>query len=141
RPLAASAESDALSVELSAGVPSGEAGDDSLSSLAETASRLDDGDRADVLYELLLTYADRVAISYPEISIGPVSRYLGVLASTTARWDDAERHFGRAIELSARIGARPSLAHTQADYARVLIERGDADGGATALAAALAAYQ
>ena len=137
----ARAEFDALAAARFGGVPFDEEWDVSLCFLAETAARLGDADRAAVLYELLLPYAGRVAISYPEISIGPVARYLGVLASTTARWNDAERHFRDAIELSVRIGARPSLAHAQVDFARVLIERGDAGGGEEALATARAAYQ
>ena len=39
----------------------------------------------------LLPYADRVAVSYPEIAIGSVARYLGLAAMTMGRWDDAER--------------------------------------------------
>ncbi|MDQ3866280.1 MAG: hypothetical protein M3304_05575, partial [Actinomycetota bacterium] len=41
------------------------------------------------------------------------------------RSDDAERHFRDSLELSARIGARPSLAHTQTEYAQMLLERQD----------------
>jgi hypothetical protein len=52
---------------------------------AEAASALDDAGSATVLYELMLPYADRVAVSYPEISTGSASRYLGLLAATTGR--------------------------------------------------------
>jgi hypothetical protein len=80
-----------------------------------------------MLYELLLRYADRVATTYPEISLGPVSRYLGLLAATTNRSDDAVRHFEDALAMSERIGARPWLAHTQDDYGHFLIRRGRLD--------------
>jgi tetratricopeptide (TPR) repeat protein len=93
--------------------------------LAETAARLGERDHAATLYALLLPYVDRVAISYPEISLGPVSRFLGLLAAATARWNDAERHFEDALQLSERIGARTSLAHAQDDYAQMLLERGE----------------
>ena len=92
--------------------------------LAETAASLDEVGRAAVLYRLLLPYADRIAVIYPELATGSVSRYLGILATTAARWDDAERHFEVAVEMNERIGARPWLAHTQADYARMLSARG-----------------
>ena len=46
-----------------------------------------------------------------EVALGPVARYLGILAATTSRWEDAARHFEDALALSARIGARPLLAH------------------------------
>ena len=84
--------------------------------MAETASSLGDPKGAAVLYGLLLPYADRVATSYPEISIGSVSYYLGILATTLGRADDAEHHFQAALQRNDQIGARPWLAHTQHDY-------------------------
>ena len=54
---------------------------------------------------------------------GSVSRYLGMLATTTKRWEDADRHFHDAIAMNARMGARPWLAHTQNDYAQMLLAR------------------
>jgi DNA-binding SARP family transcriptional activator/tetratricopeptide (TPR) repeat protein len=92
--------------------------------LAETARCLADAASASVLYEMLHPYDDRVAVIYPELGTGSVSRYLGLLAATAAHWTDAERHFDAALEVNERIGARPWLAHTQEDYARMLAERG-----------------
>jgi tetratricopeptide (TPR) repeat protein len=93
--------------------------------LAETAARLGDRPRAATLYDRLLPYADRVALSYPEISLGPVSRVLGILASTTCDYDAAVGHFEDAIAASERIGARPWLAHTRDEYAHMLLRRGE----------------
>jgi hypothetical protein len=73
-----------------------------------------------VLYELLLPYAERIAISYPEVSTGAVARNLGVLAASIGRRDDARRHFADAIALHRRIGARTWLARTERDAARWL---------------------
>jgi DNA-binding SARP family transcriptional activator len=95
-----------------------------LGLLAETSHTLGDTERASVLYELLLPYGDRIAIAYPEISTGSVSRYLGLLATTLERWDDGARHFEQAIDTHERNGARPWLAHTYDDYARMLVARG-----------------
>jgi DNA-binding SARP family transcriptional activator len=101
----------------------------SMALLAETASVLGDAKHAAVLYDLMLPYADRVAVSYAEISTGSVARNLGLLAATTERWDDARRHFEDALGANERIGARPWLAHTQEDYARMLVTGGTpADG-------------
>jgi tetratricopeptide (TPR) repeat protein len=133
--LEARAEFESLAADRFRGVPFDEEWDVSLCFLAETAARLDDADRAADLYSLLLPYADRVAISYPEICIGPVSRYLGMLASMTACWEDAESHFHSATNMSARIGARPALAHTQEDYARMLLGRDDKRASELATAA------
>jgi tetratricopeptide (TPR) repeat protein len=92
--------------------------------LSETAITLRDARAAAVLYELLVVYADRVATSIPEISIGSVSHYLGRLATMLERWEDAERHFDAALELNERIGALPWLARTRRDYAELLVARG-----------------
>ena len=51
--------------------------------LGRDPARLGDEACAATLYERLLPYADRVAISYPEISLGPVARFLGILAAAT----------------------------------------------------------
>lgn len=88
--------------------------------------------------------APTVAISYPEISTGSVSRNLGLLAAVMERWDDAERHFEDALEMNGRIGARPWLAHTEEDYARMLLARdgsGDPERARVLLEAAVAGYR
>jgi DNA-binding SARP family transcriptional activator len=115
-----------------------------LGLLAETAKSLADAERASVIYELLLPYADRVAVAFPEITTGAVSRYLGVLAATRQRWRHGERHFEAALELNDRIGARPWLAHTQLDYAEMLLARdegGDADKARQLVSRAMTNYR
>ena len=86
--------------------------------LADAADVLADGESAAVLYELLEPYADRIAISYPEISTGAVARNLGVLAALLGRREDARRHFDDALAIHRRIGARTWLARTERDAAR-----------------------
>jgi uncharacterized protein HemY len=72
---------------------------------------------------------------------GSVARYLGLLATTTKRWDEAERHFEAALTTNARIGARPWLAHTQRDYARMLLASDEPGDGERALALIRTALQ
>jgi DNA-binding SARP family transcriptional activator len=96
----------------------------SMAFLAETAVALHDAPAASLLHGLLDVYPDRVATSTPEVSIGAVSHYLGRLATTLERWEDAERHFDVALELNERIRALPWLARTQSDYAEMLVRRG-----------------
>jgi DNA-binding SARP family transcriptional activator len=110
---------DSLAAERFGSLPFDEGWLVSLSLLSETAATLERAEHAAVLYELLMPYADRIAIAYPEIAIGSVSRYLGLLAATLERPDDAERHFRDAISINERIGALPALAHTQRDYAEM----------------------
>jgi tetratricopeptide (TPR) repeat protein len=95
-----------------------------LSLLAELAEHLNDTDRAAALYRQLAPYGRVNAMAAGEVALGPVARYLGILAATTSRWDEAAAHFEDAIAMNARIGARPLLAHTQHDYARMLLQRG-----------------
>lgn len=124
----ARAELEALAADGFSAIPFDEEWEVSLCFLAEAAAHLDDRDHAATLYELLLPYADRVAMSYPEISLGSVSRFLGILASTTGHYDEAARHFDDAVAMNERIGARPWLAQTEHEYARLLLTR-DRPGG------------
>ncbi|MDQ3963272.1 MAG: hypothetical protein M3277_05070, partial [Actinomycetota bacterium] len=54
---------------------------------------------------------------------GSVSRYLGLLATSIEHWRDAEQHFEDALAMNGRMRAWPWLAHTQHDYARMLLAR------------------
>ena len=107
------------------------------------AARLRDRDRAAVLYEQLAPYAHLNPLASGEIAAGSVARYLGMLASTAGRWNDAARHFDDALEVNERMGARPWLAHTQEDYASMLIARnahGDNERSRKLLELAFATY-
>jgi tetratricopeptide (TPR) repeat protein len=100
----------------------------SLAYLTEACAYLGDGDRAKVLYDLLLPYDGRaVVVGGATACYGAAARYLGMLAATLNRWDAAERHFQGAIELDARMGARPWLANSQCEYAAMLLTRGKAE--------------
>jgi len=99
-----------------------------VTNLAETCAFLHDAQRAAMLYELLLPYAERtVVVAYAHTCFGSASRHLGLLAATMSRWKEAAQHFEDALEMNTALEARPYLAHTQEDYARMLIDR-DAPG-------------
>jgi tetratricopeptide (TPR) repeat protein len=112
-----------------------------MSLLAETSAFLGDADSAAVLYRLLVPWAAFNVADVPEGMRGSVSRYLGLLASLLERLDDAERHFEGALAMNERMGARPWLAHTQEDYGRMLLARGDAERGSELVDQALATYR
>ena len=82
-----------------------------------------DADRAATLHRLLLPYARHNAVINQTVCIGSVSRSLGLVATTMRRWNEAARHFEDALELNARMGARPWVAETQRDYAEMLATR------------------
>ncbi len=115
-----------------------------LATLAGVAAALEEAAASAVLYEQLLPAADLVVIDPHEFSVGAAARPLGVLAATCGRFDDAERHFQRALELNAAIGAHPWLAHAEEAYARMLVARGrpgDAARAEELLTSAIATYR
>jgi DNA-binding SARP family transcriptional activator/tetratricopeptide (TPR) repeat protein len=115
-----------------------------MSLLAQTCSFLSDSEAATVLYGLLLPYAALNAVDVSEGLRGSASRYLGLLATTMQRWGDAERHFEDALEMNERMGVRPWLAHSQHDYARMLLDRdgpGDRERAQKLLDQAVATYE
>lgn len=112
-----------------------------VSLASEACYLLGDADAAAVLYEQLTPFAGRHAVGFAEGSLGAVDRYLGLLAATLGRLDDADRHLTAAIRLNELMGARPWTAHSQADLARVLLRRlgaGDTDRARDLMAVAAA---
>src|SRR5262245_60814 len=89
-----------------------------LAMLAEAVHLLGDAERAEQLYPLLLPHADRnvVASWWSPTYIGSVERFLGLLAATAGRPDDAARHFEAAERANAPLGLPSHLAHAKADH-------------------------
>ena len=97
----------------------------SLSYVAEAAALLGDAEAAARLYELMSVYQHMtITAGIVTVCYGAASRYLGMLATTLGEFDKAEAHFEHALDMNARIGARPWLAHTKAEYALLLRRRG-----------------
>jgi class 3 adenylate cyclase/tetratricopeptide (TPR) repeat protein len=109
--------------------------------LVDVCAFLGDETRAAILYRLLLPYAGHtVVIGSAVACYGALSRYLGALAATLRRWDESERHFEDALAMNARMEAWPWLAHTQHQYATMLLARdqpGDNEKARELLQAAL----
>jgi tetratricopeptide (TPR) repeat protein len=95
----------------------------SITFLVEVCATLGDRDRAEVLYRLLSPYATYAVVASEWASFGAASRFLGQLAATMGRWQEAESHFDQALDMNGRMGAKPWLAHTQFQYAHMLLER------------------
>ena len=94
-----------------------------LSSLAEACVVAEDAARAGRLYELLLPFEDRNALSLTQQPFGPVALRLGRLAAMLEKWDDAERHFESALARCDLLGARAIRARVLFEYARTLLAR------------------
>ncbi len=122
---AARHELDRLAAQDFAALPHDANRPPALALLSEACSVLGDAPRAALLYKFLLPYAERnIVVATAAICYGPAARYLGLLATTLARWEDAAQHFADALAMNERMGARPWTAHTQHDYARMLLARG-----------------
>jgi hypothetical protein len=95
-----------------------------LAALATAASAAGDREAAGALYAALAPYRGRLVIQGgANAAAGPVSHYLGLLATVLGRPDDAADLFSEAAELAGQIGALPSLAHARAGLADVLAAR------------------
>jgi len=135
-------EFETLAADDFAGVPQDALWVPCMAYLAEVCVFLDDAERAATLYSALAPCDGRNIVAPPNVAcFGAAARYLGMLAATMKRWPDAERHFEDALEMNARQGARPWLAHTQHQYAAMLLARerpGDRERAASLLDEALA---
>ena len=124
----AQAEFERLAVDDFAAVPRDSLWQTCLTYLAEVCDGLQDTKRAHVLYRLLLPYAElTVVVGNAIVCLGATSRFLGQLASVLEHWVDAEKHFEHALRLDVSMHANPWIAHTQFQYARMLLRRGNSE--------------
>jgi DNA-binding CsgD family transcriptional regulator/tetratricopeptide (TPR) repeat protein len=94
------------------------------SHLAETCYLLDDREAAGRIYPILAPLAPcNLTYGGNYMSRGSAAHYLGMLASTLTRYDDAERHFTDALAMNARMEMPPFVARTQFAYAAMLLGR------------------
>jgi class 3 adenylate cyclase/tetratricopeptide (TPR) repeat protein len=116
-----------------------------MAQLCLVAGYLDDARNAGALYERLQQFAGRnVIVANAIVSLGSMSRYLGILATVLERWDRAVEHFRHAIAFNTAMGGRPHTLYAQVDFARMLLRRGgrgDARSASALLNDALAGAQ
>jgi len=94
-----------------------------------------------VLYQRLLPWHDQFATTHTTLN-GAVSHYLGLLAQTLGRHDEADQWFAEALVLHEAMHAPFFVALTQAAWAGLLADRdqlGDRERAAALIAAALRA--
>jgi tetratricopeptide (TPR) repeat protein len=104
-----------------------------LALLAETCIHLRDARGVERLYELLLPFADRNVTSPQAVFVGPVARFLGILAASRDRWDPAASHFAAARRAASRMNGPPALMRVALDEAQMLARRGRDDDRAPAI--------
>ena len=98
-----------------------------LALLAEVAASGESKSHAALLYDLLDPFAGRLLATVIGLAcLGSADRYQGMLSTTLERWDDAEAHFERALDLEQRIRGRALLPRTlywQARFLRARVAR------------------
>jgi predicted ATPase/class 3 adenylate cyclase/tetratricopeptide (TPR) repeat protein len=92
---------------------------------AEVAAVLNHRKGAAALHALL-EIADGAGVGTGGISLGPAARLLARLETVLGRPDDAERHFGAAVEQCRAKGSPVWTARALLDWAGVVLDRGDA---------------
>jgi tetratricopeptide (TPR) repeat protein len=118
-------EFDALAGEEFSTIPRDAAWLTAMYLLAGTCVRLGDAPRAAVLYDLMLPYADRIAVARPLVVLpGPIAAHLGALASLLERWREAEQHFAAALALAERMRGLPWQADIRHQWALMQLRRG-----------------
>jgi class 3 adenylate cyclase len=116
-------EFDDLARDDFAGLPTDQTWLLAVAHLSEVCARLGDAARARTLHRLLAPYAERNIARMP-ICLGSAARHLGLLAATLGRFDEAGAHFENALRMNETMGALPWVAHTQHDFAAMLLARG-----------------
>lgn len=111
------------------GNPSGAA----LGMFAEVAATGGTRAHARVLSEMLAPFSGRLLMVVLGPSIGAADRYLGMLDTVLERWERAESHFERAVELEEGVRGWSLLPRTHYWRARFLAARGQ-PGDASAAA-------
>ena len=111
-----------------------------LTCLGLVCARLGDAALTAPVYELMRPYGNlSIMIGNGLGYCGAAAHWLGVMATSLGRFDDATAHFERALAMETTMGSPPWIANTQYEYAVMLLARGDSvdqPHGASLLAAA-----
>jgi hypothetical protein len=108
--------------------------------LADACADLGDAPHADRLYEHLLPHAHLFPVMARAIGCyGSAEYFLGRLAATCGRLEDAVGHLARAADVQDRLGMRPRASLARLRLAEVLVDHGVAGEDAHRLLAAATA--
>ena len=129
-----------LAINEFAGLPTHRSRSPCLVFLSQVCAFLQDVPGAAILYDLLLPYAGLNIACGDHICCGSGAFFLGLLAASMRKYEDAQAHFEQALQFDAGMGARPFVARTQHQYGRMLLTRdgpGDRDKALVLLTQAL----
>ena len=112
-----------LAINQFAGLPTDRRRGPCLAFLSQVCACLEDIPGAAILYDLLLPYSGLNIACGNHICCGSGDYFLGLLAGTMRKYEDAQAHFEQALQFDAAMGARPFVARTQHQYGRMLLAR------------------
>ena len=95
-----------------------------LADLAALCAHVCETEPASVLWPHLLPYRGHVVLTGGYVCVGSADRFLGMLAHTLDRLDDAVAHYTTALKLEQRLKAAPHAARTRYWWAHTLRARG-----------------
>jgi class 3 adenylate cyclase/tetratricopeptide (TPR) repeat protein len=104
-----------------------------LLSAVEGLSVMGESSRAGAFYDLVLEGIERtgtVCSNYNDCRLA--HRSAGIAGAAAGRWGEAEGHFRIALRQAEELPHLPEQAHTRRFFARMLIDRNQADDGADA---------
>ena len=102
----------------------------SVAALAQTSALLPGAPHAATLRTLLMPYRRRVIVAgMGVLCSGSVAHFLGILATSLGRWDEAAACLDDAVDVHERLEAGAWLAYSRYEHARMRLMR-DADGDA-----------
>ena len=104
-----------------------------VANCAAVCSHLGDTERAAALLDLLRPYDGQLVTMSSLAYSGAVAHYLGLLATTLGRFDEAVGHFESAATTHEHMGAPTWLARTRLEWARCLLAAGPHRDEAVAL--------
>jgi tetratricopeptide (TPR) repeat protein len=94
--------------------------------LSELCLQLEHQTGAAALVEALAPYAELAVHEWQtSYCLGSCSRYLGLAAMVIRDWDVAEHSFAAALAADERMRMPAMVAHTRADWAEMLLRRGE----------------
>ncbi len=96
----------------------------SMATYADVAIECRDKERAGPLFDLLAPWADQLSTNGGGSTNGPVSHFLGGLATVLGRYEEADSYFARAAAFNSRAQAKFFAAQTDLLWGRMLAERG-----------------
>jgi len=96
----------------------------SIATYADVAIECGDRQRAGPLFNLLAPWANQLSTNGGGSTNGPVSHFLGGLATVLGRYDVADSYFARAAAFNGRAQAKFFAAQTDLLWGRMLAERG-----------------